>query len=159
MKKRALTHFMLASSIALGLPLAAGARPMMGEPDSCGGPMQMMGERGMSGGNHLPPFLRDLNLSDTQRDRIFDLMHAQAPAMREQAKAMRKSQMELRQLGLSGEYSEAKAKALADANAQAMAKMGQLQASSSHQVYLLLTPEQQKRLEERQARRQPAGMP
>ena len=79
--------------------------------------------------------------------------------MREQAKAMRKSQMELRQLGLSDGYSEAKAKALADANAQAMARMGQLQASASHQVYLLLTPEQRKQMEELQARQQPMDMP
>lgn len=153
MNNRTLIHFMLASGIALGLPLAAGARPMMDGPEGCGSPMQMMGERGMPGGEHLPPFLRDLKLSEAQRDRIFDLMQAQAPAMREQAQAMRKSQMELRQLGMSDEYSEARAKALADANAQAMARMGQLQASASHQVYQLLTPEQRKQMEERQARR------
>lgn len=159
MNKHTLIHFMLASSVALGLPLAAGARPMMDGPEGCASPMQMMGERGMPGGNHLPPFLHDLKLSDAQRDKIFDLMHAQAPAMREQAKAMRKSQMELRQLGLSDGYSEAKAKALAESNAQAMARMGQLQASTSHQVYLLLTPEQRRRMEELQARRQPMDMP
>lgn len=158
MNKRTLIHFMIASSIALGLPLAAGARPMMDGPEGCGSPMEMMGERGMPGGNHLPPFLRDLKLSEAQRDRIFDLMQAQAPAMREQARAMRKSQMELRQLGLSDGYSEAKAKSLADASAQAMARMGQMQASASHQVYQLLTPEQRRQLEERQASRQPVDM-
>lgn len=141
-------HFMIASNLALGLPLAVDAHPMMGYPEECGSPMQMMGEHGIPGGEHLPPFLRDLKLSEAQRDRIFDLMQTQAPAMRKQAKAMRKSQMELRQLGMSDEYSEAKAKALADANAQAMARMGQLQASTSHQVYLLLTPEQRKQMEE-----------
>lgn len=159
MNERTLIHFMLASSIVLGLPLATGASPMMDGPDGCGSPMQMMGERGMPGGEHLPPFLRGLNLSEAQHDRIFDLMQTQAPAMRKQVKAMRKSQMELRQLGMSDEYSEARAKALADTNAQAVARMGQLQASASHQVYLLLTPEQRKQLEERQARRQPMDMP
>lgn len=151
--------FILASSIALALPLAADARPMASGHESCGGPMQMMGERGMPGGNHLPPFLRGLNLSEAQRDQIFDLLHAQAPAMREQAKALHKSRMELHRLGMSDEYSEAKAKALAEANAQTMARMGQLQASASHQIYLLLTPEQRKQLEERQARQQPMDMP
>jgi Spy/CpxP family protein refolding chaperone len=159
MNKLTLIHFMLASSVALGLPLAASARPMMDGPEGCCSPMQMMGERGMPGGKHLPPFLRELKLSETQRDRIFDLMQAKAPAMREQAKAMRKSQMELRQLGMSDEYSEARAKVLADANAQAMARMGQLQASASHQVYQLLTPEQRKQMEELQARQQPMDMP
>lgn len=141
-------HFMIASSLALGLPLAVDAHPMMDCPEGCGSPMQMMGEHGIPGGKHLPPFLRDLKLSEAQRGRIFDLMQAQAPAMREHAKAMRKSQIELRQLGISDEYSEARAKTLADANAQAMARMGQLQASTSHQIYLLLTPEQRKQMEE-----------
>lgn len=154
-----LTRFMIASSLALGLPLAADARPMTDGPGGCGGPMQMMGERGMPGGNHLPPFLHDLNLSDAQRDKIFNLMHSQAPAMRDQAKAMHKSQMELRQLGLSDEYSEAKAKTLAEANAQSMARMAQMRASTSHQIYLLLTPEQRKQMEQLQARRQPMDMP
>jgi Spy/CpxP family protein refolding chaperone len=154
-----LIRFMIASSIALGLPHGAEAKPMMDGRNDCGGPLQMMGERGMPGGNHLPPLLRDLNLSEIQRDRIFDLMHAHAPAMRDQAKAIRKAQMELRRLGLSGEYSETKAQALAEASAQAMAKMAQRHARTDQQIYQTLTPEQRKQLEERTARRQQIDMP
>ncbi len=159
MNKRTLTHFFIASSIALGLPLSADARPKMDGPNGCDSPIQMMGERGMPGGNHLPPFLRDLNLSETQRDQIFDLMHTQAPAMRDLDKAVRKSQMELRQLGLSDEYSEAKAKTLAEANAQAMARMAQMHASTSHQIFQLLTPEQRKNMAEHKMRPQRMNRP
>lgn len=48
--------------------------------------------------------------------------------MRDQAKALHKSQMELRQLGLSGDYSKEKARALAEASAGIMAKMAQMHA-------------------------------
>jgi len=154
-----LTRFMIASSIALGMPHSADAFPMKAEPDGCGVPPQMMGERGMPDGNHLPPFLSGLDLNDAQRDKIFDLMHAQAPAMRGQAKALHKSQMELRQLGLSGEYSAAKAQALAEASAGIMAKMAQMHARTDQQIYRILTPEQRKQLEERRARPQQTNMP
>lgn len=151
MNKRALTSFIIASSIALGLPLSADARPMTDKPDGCGSQMQMMGERGMFGGNHLPPFLRGLNLSEAQRDKIFDLMHAQAPAMRDQAGKMRKAQMELRRLSMSGEYDEAKVKSLSEASAKLMAEMAQMRARTGNQIYQMLTPEQRKQMEERKA--------
>ncbi|BCB26663.1 ATP-independent periplasmic protein-refolding chaperone [Sulfurimicrobium lacus] len=154
-----LTRFMIASSIALGLPLGADAFPMTDKPGGCGGPMQMRGEPGMFGGSHTQPFLRGLDLNESQRDKIFDLMHAQAPAMRDQAKALHKSQMELRLLGLSGEYSEEKAQALAEASAGVLAKMAQMHARTDQQIYRILTPEQRKQLEERRARPQQIDMP
>lgn len=152
-------RFMIASSIALGLPLGADAFPMADKPGGCGGPMQMRGEPGMFGASHTPPFLHGLDLNDAQRDKIFGLMHAQAPAMRDQAKAIRKSQTELRRLGLSGEYSEEKAQALAEASAGIMAKMAQMHARTEQQIYRILTPEQRKQLEERRARPQQIDMP
>lgn len=140
-----LTRFMIVSSFALGLPVAAMASPVMDGHDGCRAPMQIRS------GRDLPPFLHGMDLSETQRDRIFELMHAQAPAMRKQAKAVRESQDELRQLGLSKEYSESRAALLAEINAQAMAKMSQLLALTDHKIYQTLTLEQRKQLDQQKA--------
>ncbi len=115
--KHTLARFLIASSIALGVSLSAHANPMMGgSGQGPGGHMGMHGMHGMSGPgmqgmDHMPRFLHGLNLSDAQRDKIFELMHAQMPAMREKAKGLHKANMELRQLEMSPDYSEAKVKA------------------------------------------------
>lgn len=94
------------------------------------------------GGN--PPFLRGVELSEAQQDKIFSIMHKQEPLMREQAKAARKAQDALRALAASGEYEDAKAKTLAEAVARAMAEMTLQNARNEQQIYALLTPEQRK---------------
>jgi protein CpxP len=146
-----LSRFLIVSGFALGLSSVADARPM-GE---CMGkePMKAMADRGMPDASfHLPPHLRGLDLSDAQRDRVFDLLHAQAPTMRDQAKAIHKSQSELHQLSLSNEYSETKAKALAESSAQSIARMAQLRASVDYRIYQILTPEQRQSLSEQKNR-------
>lgn len=159
MKKpeRVFAYFMLAGSLALAVP--AGAEPGMdGIPPRCGTPMGPAGMPGMMDGMP-PPFPRGLNLSEAQRDRIYAILHAQAPAMRDQAKAIHKSQTELRQLGLSDEYSDTKAQTLAEASAQAMARMAQLHARADNQIYRILTAEQRRQLEGFKAGRQRMEMP
>ncbi len=102
---------------------------------------------------HGGAFLRGLDLSDAQRDRIFEIRHAAAPKMREQAKALRQARGELAKLALSADYDEAKVKALADRNAQAISEMAQLRARNLNEIYQVLTPEQRTKVQERQARR------
>ncbi|MDR3391592.1 MAG: Spy/CpxP family protein refolding chaperone [Sulfuriferula sp.] len=161
-----LASFMIASTIALGLPLGATAQPMKDGPGDCGGPMQMYGDPGMPdnrrppdgapgipGENRLPPFLHNVQLSDVQRDKIANLMQSQTPDMRDQFKVMHQTQMALHQLSLSDDYSEAKAKTLAEANTAAMIRIAQMQARIDHQIYLLLTPEQRARLQQRKPQR------
>lgn len=154
---RILAHFMLAGSLALALP--ADAQPNLDGAPRCGGPNRPTGMARMPEEKPLPFLMHGLNLSDEQRDKIFSLMHAQAPAMRDQAKAVHKTQMELRRLGMSGEYSEAKAKTLAEENAQAMAKMALMHARTAAQIYLILTPEQRKQVEERKPRQPQIDLP
>jgi periplasmic protein CpxP/Spy len=161
-----LASFMIASTIALGLPLCAHAQPMADGPGDCGGPMQMHGDRrmpddrrppdgapGMPGEDRLPPFLHDVQLSDIQRDKIANLMQSQTTDMHEQFKVMHQTQMALHQLSLSDDYSEAKAKTLAEANTASMIRIAQMQARIDHQIYLLLTPEQRTRLQQRKPQR------
>lgn len=151
------TRFILAGSLALAMP--AGAQPNLDGTAHCGGPMGSAGMPGIMEEMPPPQFLHGLSLSDDQRDRIFDLMHAQAPTMRDQAKAIHKTLIELRRLSMSGEYSETRAKVLAMANAQAIAVMAQMHARTDNQIYQILTPEQRKQVEEQKTRPQRIGMP
>lgn len=152
-----LTHFILAGSLAFAMP--AGAQPNLDGTAHCGGTMGPAGMPRIMEEMPPPSFLHGLNLSDDQRDRIFDLLHAQSPAMHDQAKAIHKTKMELRRLGMSGEYSEAKAKVLAEANAQAMAVMAEMHARTDNQIYQILMPEQRGQVEKQKTRQQLIEMP
>lgn len=149
----------LALVTATALPFAAQA--MDGGPhcDGHGGPR--FGMRGgmdhFEGGMHMPPFVRELKLTEAQRDQIFKIMHEQAPAMREKAKEARKARTDLRALTFSGNYDEAKVKALAETEAQAMAALTQLRAAGANQIYQLLTPEQRKKADELKAQLEADG--
>ncbi len=116
------------------------------------------GMGGMQGGEHLSGrMLRGLDLTDEQRDRVFAIQHANAPAMRDQAKVLRGARSEFAKLALSGEYDEAKVKEIADRNAQAISAMAQLRAKSMNEIYRVLTPEQQAQVKERLARWEERG--
>ena len=59
----------------------------------------MFGGAGMFGeGGALPPFVKALHLSEAQQDKVFAIMHAQAPQAREQAKTVRKAHQAVHEL-------------------------------------------------------------
>ena len=101
---------------------------------------------GRHGGGHegMPPFLRGVKLSETQKDQIFEMMHKQAPLMRDKAKVSHKAMDELRQLSLAERYDEARAKALVHTAADAQAEMALLRTQSDQKIIALLSPEQRK---------------
>lgn len=138
-------RFLMAASLALAVPLSALA---------FGG----HGGMGGMGGDRLPPQLKALDLSEAQRDKVFEIMHAQAPQMRERAKALHKAEGELRSLTASADYSDAKARMLADAAARAMAEMTLARVKTERQVYELLTPEQRKQYAEAKPHERRHGM-
>lgn len=104
------------------------------------------------------PFLRDLKLTESQRDQIFKIFHDQAPALREKHKELHKLHQELHALTFSAQYDEAKIKTLAESSARTMAEIVEMRAASLNQVYQLLTPEQRKKAEERKAAFESRGM-
>ncbi|UCV22683.1 Spy/CpxP family protein refolding chaperone [Ferribacterium limneticum] len=147
MKTTPNTHikrFLIAASVALAIPLSAVAFSGHGDHAGCG--MEAHGGPGhhMMGGNMMPPHLRALNLTEAQQDKVFEIMHAQAPVMRDKAKALRKAETDLRALTSAPDYSEAKARALADEAAKAMSEMTLARAKADRQVFEVLTPEQRK---------------
>lgn len=151
----------LIASLLLAVPLFAQAAPPMGEggcngkmgegPGAMGGGQfagSMGGGQGGRMGGGLPHHLRGLNLSESQKDQIFKLMHDQAPQMREKAKAAQQAHEELRQLSQSGQFDEARAKGLIDNATRAHGDMMLMHLKNEQQILTLLTPEQRKQMSE-----------
>lgn len=131
-----------------GGPKAPG--PHEGGPQDGPGPAP-----GVAGGP--PPYLAGLRLTDAQEDKVFEILHAQAPQARLQARELRKAQEELRKLAHAASYDDARAGALADAAARASAALALLRVRTDAAIWQVLTPEQRKQAEERQG--PPPGQP
>ena len=161
-----LKPLILATGLALAAPLAALADTPAAMPaeHAAGGPAHghemggcMMMEHGPDGGMHhgsgmfgedgaLPPMLRHLQLSEAQQDKVFAIMHAQAPQAREIGKAIRKAHGSLHELVTGTSYDDAKAKALADALGKAVSDEALLHARTHRQIIDVLTTEQRQML-------------
>ena len=122
-----------------GPPSRAMEGPPPGVVHGSGGP----------GAPGLPPFLRGIELSEAQQDKIFAATYAQAPLLREQEKIAFKAHAQLRALAGSSAYDDAKASALASTAAQAMATISLQQARLEQQLLAVLTPEQRKQAQRR----------
>ena len=145
------------AAVASGLALAfaAAAQTPPGGPAPQAAPMlaHFAPPPGGPMADGVPPFLRGIELTEAQRDKIFALTHAQAPALREQFKTLDKARRELHALAF-GAYDETKARALADAVGRAHAELTFARARTDAQILQLLTPAQRKQLDEH-----PAGHP
>jgi len=102
-------------------------------------------------------WLRGLDLSEAQRDRIFEIMHAQAPRMREQRKAMQAARKELGQLSTAATLDANQVQAASTKVAQAMASMIENQVRTRNAIFQQLTPEQQKTVQARMTAMQERG--
>jgi Spy/CpxP family protein refolding chaperone len=88
-----------------------------------------------------------LKLDEAQADKVFEILHAQAPAVRSATKTLRKANDELRALALSESYDAAKARTLADAASRAMGELALMRADADHRIWSVLTAEQRRRAE------------
>ena len=104
---------------------------------------------GMMHGERMPPFLRGLDLTQEQRDKIFDITYAQMPAMRKQGEKLEDLRRQEMELTMSASYDAAKLKQLVDAQVKLQAQQQLAMAESRHQMYQLLTDEQRKELDQR----------
>ncbi|UGS88995.1 Spy/CpxP family protein refolding chaperone (plasmid) [Ralstonia wenshanensis] len=111
------------------------------------------GPRGMGPHHGGAPFLRGLGLSEEQRDKIFAIEYAQMPDAREQRKAIEHARRDLHQMVASGQYDEARARALTESLGRAVAREAQLRAQAGAKIMQVLTPEQRKQVGEREAQR------
>ncbi len=155
-------RLLLASCVALTLPLAAHAEPATEDrghqtcerhtPDHSDHQVDS-GMRGMG----IPPQLRYLDLTEAQEDSIFKFMHGQIPGMREQFKQKRQAMAELRKLSNSASFDEAKAQKLADKLAALEKEFILTRARNESRIYSLLTPQQRQKLEEHKQERHDHG--
>jgi periplasmic protein CpxP/Spy len=138
--KNHVARFLIASSLALGVPLAVHAQAT---PDRTHA--QMHGQHGQGGPQRL---LRRLDLTEAQRDQVFKIFHDQAPAMREQMKVARRASQELRQASLSPNFDRARARQLADTQAKALSEVALMRADNMSRVVAILTPDQRSKLQQ-----------
>jgi len=96
----------------------------------------------------VPSHLAALSLSETQQDKVFELMHSQVPKARQAEKQRQQLHVDLNKLSNSGSYDEAKAKQISEKLATIEKEHVLNRAATNHQIYQILTPEQRKRLDE-----------
>jgi len=87
-----------------------------------------------------------LDLSQSQRDRIFEVRHAAAPELRQAQQERLVARQALRELRAAPVFDEAQAKAAAGREGAAVARAALLQARVDSQVRAVLTPGQREAL-------------
>lgn len=93
-----------------------------------------------------PSPLADLDLTELQQEKIFELMHAQAPTIFEKEKIARKTMHDLQLLTQSERFDTAKAKSLAEAHGKATTELIYLQTETQAKIWSLLAEAQRKQL-------------
>ena len=143
---RAATAFsvcLLAAPAVLAQPMPPPDGPEYGGP-----PFGQLHERdGEPGPFGTPPFLRGLNLSDAQNERIFTILHGQAPRRRALDLAERRADDALRAVARAPEFDGTAASAAAQALGQAIADQELLRLQTRAMLKAVLTPEQRAQLD------------
>ncbi len=102
-------------------------------------------------GGLSPRMMQSLQLSDAQRAKVNELMQAQSKTMQEQMSEGRARHEQLDQLSRAASFDAAKARALADEQGRQMAQHLFQRVQLQSQLRALLTPEQLKQLDAREA--------
>lgn len=89
---------------------------------------------------------KQLDLTDAQRDQLFEIRHNQRPVMREKYKALRDSRRTLRDLALAENYDAAQVKKAADEQARIRSELIVMRTETMHKMMEALTPEQKQKL-------------
>jgi periplasmic protein CpxP/Spy len=135
---RILRSLVVALGLALAAPLAVQAH---GGFDGHGGPHRGFHHKHGSG-DHRGESFRKLNLSEAQRDKIFELRHAAEPAMRAKAKELRTVRGDLSGIATADRFDESRATALVNQSARAEAELTLMRLRLKNQIHNVLTPEQ-----------------
>jgi len=157
-----IASLVLAAALTAFSVTASAAPPAHGE--SAGGSKMMhkaghhKGHGKQRGHRHgMRSLLKGLDLSEAQRDQIFEIRHANMPALREQRKQQRTARQTLKTMAIQGNVDPAALQAQTDALGQAVAAMAALRVQSMNQVMNVLTQEQAVQLRERMHKRQAKG--
>ncbi len=134
---------------ALALPLTALAQPGFGPrgDGACDYGQQRGPERGMR------QMLRDLDLSDAQREQIRTIMDQQREARRAQAPAMREQAQAMRELIAAETLDEARLQELSAKQAELLSERIAQRVRMQHAILAVLTPQQREIVQQRLERR------
>jgi len=149
-----------AGAAAIALPLAVMAHGPVGDSPECcppathaGAPMALpppcsFPAAPFSGAMPMPPYLHGLELTEAQRDKLFALMHDQAPNERDQLKRASRAMEDLRRLVTADRFDVDKARILAETHGQALAQLALMHAELDARTRALLTPEQRQQFDD-----------
>lgn len=105
-------------------------------------------------GDHMMGFFADyLNLTDAQQAQMKAVLQKEHGALKPLMQQMHQTRQQLRQYE-EGTFDEAKVRALAAQQAQAMVELTVQHARVHNELFQLLTPDQQTRMKEFEARRE-----
>lgn len=137
-----LTAFSSVAVLAEGFPGA-------GKKQHCrAGEHGMMMDQGQRG-DHVPPYLRGVELTAAQRDQIFDLTYKQMPEQRKLQQQMHDVRQQLMTMTLTPDFDNNKAKQLVATQTELQGKLLLNRIQTDNRIYQLLTEEQRKQLAER----------
>ena len=147
------TPILVLALAAIAVPLASQAESM--KHDRCehaAKPHESHGaarfSRDAFGGKGLPPHLAALNLSDSQQDKVFDIIYPQVPQIRQSEKQREQLMAELRALSNSATFDSDKAKQITEKLAVIEQESMFNRAATDNQIFLILNAEQRKQLAE-----------
>ncbi len=101
------------------------------------------GHMGHDGFGHK---FKRLNLTEAQRDQMFEIRYAQKPAMRSKMKELHRARQALREAATADNYDLRQVQTLAQAQAKTLAEMIVMRTETRHKIYAILTPEQRQQL-------------
>ena len=129
--------------LSMSLPLASNAIAHGQENKSANSHCEHTTKQGMHGGMHQYSklyYLKDVGLTDAQKDQIFSMQHAQLPKMREQYQTQYKLMQEMRETAQADQFDEAKAQSIASQMATLTQDKILARAKNQASIFALLTP-------------------
>ena len=130
-------RFLAASTLALGLLPAAYAYDGV----ECGSYYQM------SSGQKMPPFYKELNLSQDQQEKFRAISAAHQEVMHKNMEALRANRQAEKDVVQANSFDEYKAQKLAAQDAKVMEANNLATLRFRHELYQILTPEQRTKFE------------
>ncbi|PPD52645.1 MAG: hypothetical protein CTY10_09255 [Methylotenera sp.] len=147
MKNLSIKQLLAISALAIALPFSALSHAESGKHcnhhDNKGGHGYKHG--GQAG---MPHHFKALNLTQDQQDKVFAIMHEQAPAKYAQHKQQRETMEALRTLAQADTFDEAKAQQLTDQLGKLEKEKALNRLKTEARIAALLTPEQRVKMRE-----------
>ncbi len=150
MKHLSIKQLLAISTLAIALPFSALSHAEPGK--DCGRHDDKRGHGFKHGGNFgesgTPRHLKALNLTQDQQDKIFAIVHEQAPAKYTQHKQQRETLEALRTLAQADKFDDAKAQQLADQLGKLEKEKVLSRLKTEAKINAVLTPEQRAKARE-----------